>query len=573
MASSVTTLATHSQADTSGRTAFLTLLVLGVIAYANSLTTPFLMDDLFWIRDNPQMAKLWPLVDWRRPFGFWTFQLQQVMHGLSLFKIHLVNLAIHIGCAWLIWAIATELLRLSKEKSWLTTHARGIALSIAAIWVVHPLTTAAVTYTVQRLESLMVLCYLFSIYALLKANRSSNATGWYAALLVAFVLGVGTKEVIVTCPIVLLLIDWAYLTQSWKQTWQKRRWVYLAMLLPMMWLAWTLRGTTEKNDYYQAGFGYAGCTPWEYLRSQASILLYYLKLAVWPSQLIFDHAWRVENNPWKYYSAGLAIVAILLCSIVACIRAPKIGVLMLAFFLILAPTSSFMPINDLAAEHRMYLPLAIVLGLVIVGIARQIYQHDAAPPVVPALVVVLVALLTARTIVRNHDYANPKEMWRKVAMAAPHNGRAHTNLAILLSAEAKILEERGELEKAAACQNEAVAELEASMQLDPLYYRAFLYRADAFVKERKFAEALPLYAHSIELHPHYLRAWHHQAMALVGLARYDEAIASLKQVEKLQTEQNRQSYLDVEKLLLQIEQLRSNANAKASTSEVNHQSS
>lgn len=555
------------------RNAVLVLTILAVIAYWNSLRVSFLLDDVLWIRDNPRIEKLWPPLDWRRPFGFWTFQLQYAIHGTSIVMIHVVNLAIHLGNAILIGAIATRLLRLQTVAKKVADHAPSIALAIAAIWVVHPLATAGVTYMVQRLESLMTLFYLLSFYALVRGSESEKPLPWYALLLTAFTLGVGTKEIIATCPFVLFLFDWTILTRSIKTTLAKRCWLYAAMFIPLVWMAWTLRGTTAANDYYQAGFGYTGCTPLDYLKTQAGVLVHYLRLVFWPDQLVFDYAWHVETNPLKIYPPGLLILALLVASIVALFRWPPIGAAGMAFFLILAPTTSFMPINDMAAEHRMYLPMVFVIALVVVAIANQLLpaeneQESSSEGAKPsktlfvALAIVLV-MLTLRTILRNHDYSTPLRLWRTVVAAAPHNGRAHTTLSLLLSGEADHLEKIGQAEVAALREEEALAELEESMRVAPTYYQAFHRRADIYTKSREYEKALALYDQSIAIHPTYLRSWHHRAMALVGLARYDDAIASLRQVDKLQVAQHN-NYLDVEKLIRQIEQLREKEASKVS---------
>ncbi|MFO0884549.1 MAG: tetratricopeptide repeat protein [Pirellulales bacterium] len=543
------------------------LIGLGILAYWNSLSVPFLLDDILWIRDNRQIDKLWPPLDWRRPFGFWTFQLQHALHGTSIVMLHVVNLAIHITNGVLLAAIASRLLALQTLSIPLQKHARQVALAIAAIWLVHPLATAGVTYTVQRLESLMALFYLLGIFSLLKSQESKNPMPWKVLLFLSFLLGIGTKENIATLPFVLCLIDWAFLTRSLSTTLKTRGLFYASLFLPLVWMAWVLRGTAQANDYYQAGFGYDGYSPLAYLKTQASVLVHYLRLAFWPDRLVFDYAWPIETNPLKIYLPGLVVLALLALSLWALVRRPTIGVLALSFFLILAPTSSFMPINDIAAEHRMYLPLMIVVGLVVAVVAHLLFvsSPDTSPTASARWAfIALVLMLTLRTVLRNHDYSSPMRLWRTVIAAAPHNGRAHTTLSLLLSAEAEHLEKQGDPAKAALREEEALAELDEAMKVAPHYYQAFQRRADIYAKSQQYEKALALYDQAISIHPTYLRAWHHRAMTLVGLTRYDDAIASLQEVDRLQKQQ-RNNYLDVEKMIAQIEQIRTKKAAEATS--------
>src|SRR5262245_27506123 len=119
-----------------------------------------------------------------------------------------------------------------------------------------------------------------------------------------------------------------------------------------------------------AGFGFRGVKPWEYLRSPAGIILYSLRLAAWPDELILDRGWPIAHSPLEIYGCGAIILVLLAASIVAWFRWPRLAWIGLAFFFVLAPTSSINPIADLAVEHRMYLPLAAVVTLAVLAIAR-----------------------------------------------------------------------------------------------------------------------------------------------------------------------------------------------------------
>ena len=84
---------------------------------------------------------------------------------------------------------------------------------IALIWVVHPLQTQSITYLIQRAESLMGLFYLLTLYCVIRGAGSPRGGWWYAAAIISSALGMGSKAVMVTAPVAVLLYDRAFLSE------------------------------------------------------------------------------------------------------------------------------------------------------------------------------------------------------------------------------------------------------------------------------------------------------------------------------------------------------------------------
>ncbi len=177
-------------------------------------------------------------------------------------------------------------------------------------------------------------------------------------------------------------------------------------------------------------------SPWKYALSEPGVIANYLRLSLWPVGQCFDYRWPVAESAGEILPP-LALIGLMMAATVWCIfRQPGWGFLGGAFFLILAPTSSVIPIIDLAFEHRMYLPLApLVVAGTIAGwelgrwwARRKVGGGES--PVFPAIVagLVIVALATA-TILRNRVYESGMSLWRDVVERAPHNARACANVA------------------------------------------------------------------------------------------------------------------------------------------------
>ena len=187
----------------------LLLVVLVAGAYANSLGGAFVFDDVSNIVHNPTVRQLWPLSPYlssARGVADFTFALNYAVHGLEVRGYHLVNIAIHALAAVVLFALVRESLGLPRARRAFGEAQTPLALAVAAIWALHPLQTQAVTYTIQRHESLMGMFFLLTLYSVLRAARSRRG-GWSIAAVCFCALGMRTKQVMVVAPLVALLLD------------------------------------------------------------------------------------------------------------------------------------------------------------------------------------------------------------------------------------------------------------------------------------------------------------------------------------------------------------------------------
>src|SRR5688572_16612075 len=94
------------------RDACLVLAVIVACVFANGLTTPYMFDDVYWIRDNPAIRTLWPPSSARRPLGYYTLQLDYAVHGNEVFGYHAMNIAIHAAAAVVLFLLIRKSLPL-----------------------------------------------------------------------------------------------------------------------------------------------------------------------------------------------------------------------------------------------------------------------------------------------------------------------------------------------------------------------------------------------------------------------------------------------------------------------------
>ncbi|MHC4446834.1 MAG: glycosyltransferase family protein, partial [Planctomycetota bacterium] len=348
------------------------IVAAGVLVYLNSFQGVFVFDDHGQIVDNQKIRSfdhLWG----NRPLVRLSLAVNYHFGELNVWGYHLVNLVIHLLAGLTLYGIVRRVLLLEPFRRSCAQSAHWFALIIALVWVVHPLQTESVTYIIQRAESMMGLFYLLTIYCVLRGSTAPRPPVWYAAAVLACALGMASKPVMVTAPIVALLFDWAILSGSIRRT-LRRRWPLYAGLAST-WVLLVATGTTElilspdSSKRPTAGFGYVGCTPLEYALTQPGVILRYLRLAIWPHPLCLDYGWPIARAAGNVLLPGVLIVTMAGVSVWSFLARKQawIGFLGLSFFLILSPTSSIVPFAHPAFEHRMYLPLAAVVTVLVFG--------------------------------------------------------------------------------------------------------------------------------------------------------------------------------------------------------------
>jgi len=418
------------------RLGFLALLAaLLFFAYRNSLDVPFLFDDEPAIVDNPRIRSLWPFGDHGyavqsteagRPVVRFTLALNYRFGELEPRGYHLVNLALHLASAWWLFELLWRLLRAPRASAALRGPAPYLAAATSALWAVHPLLTDAVTYVIQRTELMMG---FFLLLTLLGALRGLQSAGWRAFAVATCFLGVGSKESMAMAPVLVVLMERAFVFGTFRAAFARRRGFYLCLFAA--WIPLALIVASGPRDE-TAGW-HVGVAWWRYLLTQGAMILHYLELVFWPEGLVLDYGRRLVEGPREWLPGVLVVGALFVASAWATVRRPALGFAGACFFLILAPSSSIVPIlTEVGAERRMYLPLAAVLAVLLLGLWRGVgafvAQERGRLGAFLALVALLVLLATPATIARNEVFRSELAIWQDAVRKIPDNPGAHNNL-------------------------------------------------------------------------------------------------------------------------------------------------
>jgi Flp pilus assembly protein TadD len=448
------------------------IVVLGVLIYANSLQVPFYLDDYRELVNSPLIKDFSYFTSYffaggigalvSRSFGYLTFALNYHVGGLNVVGYHLVNIAIHLMAALLVYRLVsltllTPYFAPGRDRVTAGNRAGFIALLAALLFVAHPLQTQAVTYLIQRFASLAALLYLLSLTSYIRARILLNeptkrlfaAGAWFTVAFVSALLAFMTKQNAFTLPFVVVLYEMMFFPHDKNKTIgillgalvAGTTVIFVAAGKPMGTLIASIdRFTTAEPDISRL----------DYLATQIRVLVTYLRLLLVPvgQQLDYDYPVYTSFLNTDVLMSGV-LLGILFAAAVYCLflanrrecrygdatplfRVIAFGVFW--FFITLSIESSIIPITDVIFEHRMYLPsvgifMAVAAAVSLVSNGGALVSGWPRTPVL-AVSAVVVLILGGMTIARNRVWGDEVSFWEDNASKSPLNGRVLNNLAM-----------------------------------------------------------------------------------------------------------------------------------------------
>ncbi len=446
------------------------ILALTVAVYAPALGASFHFDDFAIFADRFVTAAdgWWQVfrVSQTRPLTYLTFLMNFQAGGAVPWGYHAVNLALHLGAVAAAWSVFRRLLR--PPQAWFAT----------ALFALHPLQTEAVSYVFARATVLATLLCLLAWRDWL-ADRRWRAVAWFAAALLA-------KEECVAFPLFLFATDWL------RDRWQRQSAAPLGAMVAAS-LAAGVRLLLVASQ--TAGSGVGVHPAGKYLLTQPKVIWEYMQLLVLPIGQNFDHDVKLWSPAdWAGTAALVALVALVGVALWKRSRAAWwLGALVL-----LAPTSSLIPLADLMFEHRLYLPIISLAA----GVGEWVTRLKR--PVAAALVIALAGVSFARARVWTDDLT----LWSDAAAKSPAKVRPKLQLA-----------------RALAQSDPARAEalLAESQRLEPDNAAAHTQLGSLWLDQRQPDRALREFEAALRLEPRSASALSNRGTALYMLGRPEEA--------------------------------------------------
>jgi tetratricopeptide (TPR) repeat protein len=498
----------------------LAILFSTFLIYSNTFNAPFLFDDLPNITENPAIKDLynfWP-PSGTRWFGSLTFAINYRLGGMAPFGFHIVNLAIHILNAFLVYWLVLLTLKTPYVMSVNKTHEDSqhlAALFSSLLFLSHPIQTQAVTYIVQRFASLATLFYLMSLVMYIKWKESKGQQGnpytphavLYAVSLLSAILAMKTKEIAFTLPMVMVIYEFMFFQGK-----IKRRVLYLVpFVLTMLIVPLTLTGAggslTEIKGIDEAAANLSetqDISRLDYLYTQFRVIVTYLRLLFLPINQNLDYDYPIYStffNPEVFIS----FISLLLVFVVGIylhrlsekseekdrywLRLMSFGIFW--FFVTLSVESSIIPIRDVIYEHRVYLPsvgffVALTSGIRLFS-KRWGRRRAYAEKTVMYVMLLAVIMTAAATYARNSVWGERVTLWADVTKKSPNKARTRYNLGNEYSKLGYI--------------DEAINEYIAALKIKPDYADAHYNLGASFAYIGRIDEAIIEFQEVLKLNP------------------------------------------------------------------------
>jgi len=539
------------------------LIAAAVWAYSTSFAGVFVMDDKFAIADNPNIKALWPLTTSMsapeespvsgRPIASLTLAInyalapEEVRDVLSpggpsappelrerflrnVWGYHFFNLLLHVLTALAMYGVIRRTLCTPRLRARFGQVSTPLAFVASLIWVVHPLLTDAITYVAQRTEVLMGLFFFLTLYCSIRAWNAPRL--WTAAAIASCALGMGSKQTMVAAPFIVGLWDWIFATADPATIRQSRRSLYAG--LAATWIILAVLVAMERWPH-SIGFAREGWTPWTYLLTQSGVIVHYARLSLTGSPLSLDYdGWPMARSIAQVAQYALPLAIIVVATGVAIVRRRPWGFPGGWFFVTLTPSSSVLPLaTEIAAERRMYLPLAALIVAAVVAaylIGQRVLDLSISDLrrrriIAVTLTVIIVGGIAiacgAATYARNRDYWSDERIWQDTVEKRPNNPRARVNYAIDLQAAGRLADAERELREAVRLKDtsaaahanlgpilcgsgkldECILHLERALALDPDYSSAHANLAEAYAARGKRVRAAEQFALALNAAP------------------------------------------------------------------------
>ncbi len=512
-------------------------MLLTVVVFANGLSGDFVLDDQKQIVRNDLIRSprfwgealkrdIWAFKGqrdepwsnyWRPGHVAWLIANFQLFGATDPRPWHVTNLLAHLA----VDACAYVTLRCLGATT-------GIATAIFCIFAVHPTRCESVTWiagghdVLAALGQLLALICLMSIWRHDASGRPpgglASAWRWIAAVL-CFTFAISTKEIAIFFPIIIGLVR--FTDPSLEACSPGARWKQaLLAAVPFAGIAILfLMARSIVLQKTQLEF------PWQpkwttVIASLPMVICFYLRQMLFPYWVGWSYPIRVVHSPnlWNFFIplSILIAVAFLLRALIRS-RIAVIGATI--FILTLLPALNLKALHpeQVVKDRYLYMPLLGILMVVVPAAAGGLHLllGNGAKVVQPAVVSLIVVLLSVRTMHYNRAWITERALWEWAVRSDPSSAFNHQTLGVALM-DAKRFDD-------------ALLELDRSLGIHPKHHDTLTARAEVLIGLKRFTEAAATSRELIELLPHDPRGYERLAIALERQNLLNEAADLLRE--------------------------------------------
>ncbi len=495
------------------------LSIITIIFYYPSLHYEFQFDDLanitkhFQIRHYSFYELFFSGTRW---ISYWLNSIHYKIGAFDPFSYRVGNICIHIFNGLLVFFIISKLLSLVRDNSFFKQYAFSLSWITTALFLLHPVQTQTVSYVIQgQLEGLAMLSTLLLIFCFLRTAQAQSLFGKIIgafSLVTVSILLCGTKEIAIVAPILVMVIDWFFISQGNLRSIKKNIWThtliavaiiggYLKLLKPAFFATILGLSFQAKNNIGNiiTQNPTDAITPFHYFISEFKVILHYLTVFLWPFNMSVEYDCKLVDHFLAYDCIiPFFVLAILISFVIRLFLKNKIHPIVfgaLWFAICIAPRSTIVPSPELIVDYKTYMAsfgwffviASALVWTVIYALTfiENIYSRNllALRYIAPLFLVLPLGFMTQK---RNTIWRSGLEFWQNMIDNAPQKARAYNNYGVELS-----------------------------------------------LKLGKFVESIPYFQKAIDMDHLYPDPYNNIAVAYAQIGQIDRAIESLKQVLRI----------------------------------------
>ena len=546
---------------------YIHLLIIGVfgfLIYSNTFNAHFELDDDEYIIQNSAIkdlsyflepSKVMGLTDvainFRYAFitrivGYFTLALNYHLHGLDVTGYHVFNILVHIINALLLYFLIRLIFQTPFFSDVTPDHTLAppitpdiFALCSALIFVSHPVQTQAVTYITQRFASLATLFFLLSILAYVKSRLSSSTPvkyGLYGFALMSAVTAMLVKEISFTLPVVIVLFEFFFFQGKYG----KRALLLFPFALTMLVIpaalltaqgSFSIEGIDQSMKTLASGPEVARM---DYLFTQFRVIVTYIRLLFLPVNQNLDYDYPVYHSFFALpvFFSFLFLLFLFFLGVYFLYRSIDkdkegrhylrlISLGILWFFITISVESSIIPIQDVIFEHRIYLPSAgfIMVIMTAVSMAVRKIRNRAVSRAIVAGIAGIICILGGAAYARNSVWKTNTSLWEDVVIKSPSKARPHNNLGVAYDQKGRT--------------DDAIREYLLAIQINPEYDEAHYNLGVTYDKKGLTEAAIKELRTAILIYPGYSQAYNNLGIIYAKKGRTREAVRAFLAEKKI----------------------------------------
>ena len=440
----------------------LIIVVVSALIYLYTLGNDFAYDDKFTITNN-YLIRSWHKIptiftsDYftssgelsYRPVVTVSYFIDYFFWQLNPLGYHLTNLLLHSLNSVLLFFLSTRLFSVIRDEpdkalksffpqnpeariSTIQTVKISVPFIASLIFCTYPLLTEAVNAVSYR-EDIMAATFYFAAFLFYLKTYQHQSVLWYGISLLCYFLGLFSKEMAITFPILLGLYDIMRYGKG-LLTFKRIRYHIGYILITVFYI--TLRFVFLHNPT-ESYIPYPQNSLWINFLTMSKVAASYIKLLFFPVHLNADYVVPHTSSPgeWSFVLSFLLIISVMVITYRLFYYSKALFFSILWFFVTLLPVLNIIPIENIMAERYLYIPLVgfCILGGQLLSLipGSGLKSDPLTSCIFPFIIGIILTGFCWQTCNRAKIWFDELSLWSTTVVDSPQSSRAHNNLGVL----------------------------------------------------------------------------------------------------------------------------------------------